>query len=309
MKTYAISEAGLDLIKKYEGFRAAPVPLADGGWVIGHSHVRIAEAGAGVTLAEAAILLRRDLAPVERFVNSKVTAPLTQSQYDALVSFCFSIGQTAFEKSDVLRKVNAGQIAPAACAMDAWRKSAIAGESKVYELLVRRRAAEKAMMLADGPAETAPSALLRAQEDFSAAILGAPLTYGELPAFETIAARAANDGGRKIAEILKSEPQTTLVLTQAISGDDFEDDAVIVTAHHRPVARKLDRAQKSFGSLLTATPENIARAALTIFGTGLMGLGLISLLSGDMLNGAVLGLPGAVAALAGARGFLTPRGA
>ncbi|MET0183680.1 MAG: lysozyme [Caulobacterales bacterium] len=299
MRTYAISETGLGLIKRFEGFRAEPAELSNDGWVVGYSHVRIAARGSNITETEAVILLRRDLAPVERFVNAKVTVPLTQNQYDALVSFCFSVGQTAFEKSDVLRKVNAGQIAPAACAMDAWRKSAISGEPKVYEVLVRRRAAEKALMLAEGD-ESAPSAMMRPQEDFSAAILGASLVYGALPVLRPSAPAPANDHGRTITEILKSEPQTALVLTQVITPDDFEDedDAVIVTAHHRPVARQLDRAAK-----VQLSADAIGLWALMAFGAGLCLLGAAMFAGGDALSAVVLTLPGVVASGAAGYGF------
>src|SRR5262245_30853631 len=123
MQVHTLSAEGFALIKQFEGFRSAPAKLHDGGWIVGHSHVRMAEPGEAVTAEQAEEHLRLDLAPVERFVRASVTVELNQGQYDALVSFCFSIGEAAFGKSDVLRKVNAGQVVPAACAMDAWRKS------------------------------------------------------------------------------------------------------------------------------------------------------------------------------------------
>jgi lysozyme len=148
MTAYTVSNAGLALIQDAEGFRAEPGQTPAGAWVVGHGHVR-AEAGEWVNESEAAHLLSVDLVPVERLVNEKVTLALTQSQFDALVSFAFSIGADAFERSQVLRRVNAGDYIAAACAMDAWRKSDISGELEVVDVLVRRRSAEKAMFLKD----------------------------------------------------------------------------------------------------------------------------------------------------------------
>ena len=69
------------------------------------------------------------------------------------MSFAFSVGAEAFGKSQVLRRVNAGDYVSAACAMDAWRKSDVGGELVIVDALVRRRAAEKALFLKDMPLE------------------------------------------------------------------------------------------------------------------------------------------------------------
>ena len=57
--------------------------------------------------AEAA--LRADIAPVEATLGDLLLAPVSQPQFDALVSFAFSIGVDAFARSDVLRRFNAGE--------------------------------------------------------------------------------------------------------------------------------------------------------------------------------------------------------
>jgi GH24 family phage-related lysozyme (muramidase) len=242
--TNAISAHGLALIQAHEGFRAEPAQLPDGNWVVGFSHVRLGDPGAPIDHAEAVALLVLDVAPFENLVNARVSSDLNQSQFDALVSFAFSIGAEAFEQSQVLRRVNTGDHMAAACAMDAWRKSDVGGELEIVDALVRRRAAEKEMFLRDLVLE-APSAFVRAKLDHAASILGAPLKYAAAPAVGTIpVAQPKPAPATIITEILKSEPATeTLLLTQVVPADVVEEEGEIVTAHARPVARSLDEAR------------------------------------------------------------------
>ena len=160
----SVSPQGLERIQSFEGFLAEPVALSDGRFVFGHGHV--ATVAKPVTRTDAAALLKSDLAPVERAVN-------------ALVSFASSIGVSAFAKSEALRRVNAGEFSAAGCAMDAWRKSAVSGQSEIVEALVRRRAQEKAMLV-PAPAGV-PSAWLAPELDHAAAILAAPVRVAPLP--------------------------------------------------------------------------------------------------------------------------------
>ena len=136
--TNAISAQGLALIQELEGFQAEPKQLPTGGWVVGYSHVRATEPGDAVNENDAVELLTGDLAAFESLVNTLVTQPLTQTQFDALVSFAFSVGAEAFGRSQVLRRINSGDFVSAACAMDAWRKSDVSGELVVIDALVRR---------------------------------------------------------------------------------------------------------------------------------------------------------------------------
>jgi|GEM_PF-1684636 len=268
--TFAISAAGLALVQEFEGFRAQPAQLPDGNWVVGYSHVRVGQGGPAVTHNEAADLLSLDLAPVERVVNALVTQNLTQSQFDALVSFAFSIGVEAFAQSQVLRRVNGADFVAAACAMDAWRKIEVNGELEISDALVRRRAAEKAHFLKETFIENAPSVILRAKLDHAASILGAPLKpaarhtpqpiYQSIAVASNVVAFAAQveeqptivappvfEPALRLAEILKSEPQTeALLLTQVVANDVAEEDEdEIVTAHAKPVARTLDEVREA----------------------------------------------------------------
>lgn len=313
---YALSPAGLALIQEHEGFRAEPAPLSDGLWVVGHGHVRAGQPGKRVTRKRAAELLAKDLAPAERVVNERVKAPLTQAQYDALVSFAFSIGVDAFVKSQVLRRVNAGEFVAAACAMDAWRKSEVSGRLEIAGALVRRRAAEKALLLQDLPPEPAPSAVLRAKLDAGAPILGAsPKRAAPARKAAAQSAQAASDPGKRITDILRSEPATAaLLLTAVVPADPVEEE--IVTAHAKPVARRTDMTEHApapFARMLEAvSTESFGLMSLLV-----VGLALVSVSAGLMFNGggdltelaaaAVLATPGAAAAIVGAVALSRPR--
>lgn len=236
--SHALSAHGLALIQEMEGFQAEPRQLPTGGWVVGYSHVRAAEPGDAINENEAAEMLVVDLASYEAAVNNMVTTPLTQTQFDALVSFAFSVGSEAFGRSQVLRRVNAGDFLSAACAMDAWRKSDVGGELVVLDALVRRRAVEKALFLRELPQLSAPSVFVRAQLDHAASILGAPVAHAPIPEVGSIAPAAVKPAaGERLTQILRSEPATeALLLTQVVS-DQFDEDGEITTAHAKPVAR------------------------------------------------------------------------
>ena len=54
--------------------------------------------------------LASDVAWAENEVNRCVTVPMTQNQFDALVSFTFNVGKTGFDQSSALRDFNNGVI-------------------------------------------------------------------------------------------------------------------------------------------------------------------------------------------------------
>ncbi|MEO1188107.1 MAG: lysozyme, partial [Pseudomonadota bacterium] len=164
------SQAGLDVIKAFEGFRARSEYLPNGRWIIGYGHVRRAKKGVRVSESEAEAILREyDLPPVERFVMRCVLAPMTQNEFDALVSLAFNIGPKAFASSDVVASMNGGNRLEAAQGFDLWRQAKIGGRIQIVDALVRRRAAEKALFLnMPGRMPVASSRLYRAMHDSEA---------------------------------------------------------------------------------------------------------------------------------------------
>lgn len=163
---YQAGPAAIDLIKRFEGFRAKAEALSDGRWTVGYGHIKSARAGAVVTEADADALLIYDVAAVVAVINASVFSPLTQNQFDALVAFAFNIGPENFRRSSVARRLNEGAYLQAACAMEMWRTADFENERIVVDALVRRRSAEMALFLtpADGYVPV-PSPLVRPRVD------------------------------------------------------------------------------------------------------------------------------------------------
>ncbi len=100
-----ISDKGINGIKRFEGCRLQAYKCPANVWTIGYGHTKGVKAGAVISMAQAESLLRSDLLPIEKYLNDKNNIPvdLTQSQFDALCSFCFNLGVQAFHRS-TLRK-------------------------------------------------------------------------------------------------------------------------------------------------------------------------------------------------------------
>lgn len=89
-------------------------------------------------------LFARDLAKFSRNVAALLgSAPTTQNQFDALVSFAYNIGygEGGLKTSTLLRKHKAGDYAGAKAEFARWNKN----DGKVLNGLTRRRAAEAAL--------------------------------------------------------------------------------------------------------------------------------------------------------------------
>lgn len=107
--------------------------------------------GMKITAAESDEILSRDLATFEKAVNDAVKVPLSQNEFDALVSLAFNIGGGAFKKSTLVRKLNAGDRSGAADAFRSWNKAG----GKALKGLTTRREAERKQFLSGGKV-TAP---------------------------------------------------------------------------------------------------------------------------------------------------------
>ena len=137
----SLSQAGLNLIKSHEGLRTTAYQDPVGVWTIGYGHTGAAKPGQKITEAQAEQLLRQDVGWAQDAVRKNVKVPLTQGQFDALVSFTFNLGAGALGRSTLLKKLNAGDYAGAQAE---FGKFVHAG-GRVLPGLVRRRNEEAQM--------------------------------------------------------------------------------------------------------------------------------------------------------------------
>jgi lysozyme len=148
-----ISDAGLSIVKKFEGFEPHLYNCPANDCSIGYGHLvhhgpicgAASEApfAAGITEEQGSELLLGDVAYAEHAVEHLVTVPLTQGQGDALVSFTYNEGAGRLQSSTLLKMLNAGNYAGAAAQFAVW----VYGGGVKLPGLVTRREAEQIMFL------------------------------------------------------------------------------------------------------------------------------------------------------------------
>ena len=144
-----ISEKGLNLIKEFEGLRLKPYKDAVGIPTIGYGNTYY-EDGRKVSLSDPAIteerateLLKMVVKRYEDAINRYVQVPITQNQFDALVSFAYNIGNENVRKSTLMKLLNRKQYTEAADQLLRWNKAG----GKTLKGLTRRRQAERVLFL------------------------------------------------------------------------------------------------------------------------------------------------------------------
>lgn len=169
-----LSSKGLDLIKSQEGYHTK---LKDGGckayrcpagvWTCGWGCTEGVGPNTQWTVEEATDALRREMEKHEANVIRTVSVPLTQGQFDALVSLCYNIGVGALRKSKLVKHLNAGDYARAASHFADFKYSRVSGDTaKHYRVkdgtrvalagLVSRRARETELFLESAPVDAMP---------------------------------------------------------------------------------------------------------------------------------------------------------
>lgn len=142
------SQNGINLISSFEGCELKAYLCPAKVWTIGFgttvypNGVKVKK-GDSCTLDQAKQFKAHDLKRFEKTVDDLVQVPLTQNQFDALVSLTYNIGPGAFEKSTLLKKLNTGDYQGTADQFTVWNK----GGGKVLQGLVNRRAKEKEVFL------------------------------------------------------------------------------------------------------------------------------------------------------------------
>ncbi|MBS3913273.1 MAG: glycoside hydrolase family protein [Bacteroidetes bacterium] len=148
----SIDQAGVELIKRFEGFRASKYNDQAGHCTIGYGtliHKGACNGDASeqpynnnITEARATELLMERIAEFVRIINSNVNTPLNQNQFNALVSLVYNIGAANFQRSTLLRELNAGNTDRVPPEIRRWNKVRIGGVLQESEGLSRRRNTE-----------------------------------------------------------------------------------------------------------------------------------------------------------------------
>jgi lysozyme len=134
---------GIELIKQFEGFSAKPYLCPANYLTIGYGHVITKKEKLGphhsplITKIQAEELLRQDLQKFESAVKKLISVPLTQNQFDALVSFTYNLGAGALQRSTLRQKINRKEHQLAATEFLKW---VYADGRKLAGLLARRQA-------------------------------------------------------------------------------------------------------------------------------------------------------------------------
>jgi GH24 family phage-related lysozyme (muramidase) len=142
------NEAGLELMKHFEGLELEAYICPAGVWTIGYGHTSAAGPptvypGMKITQSEATAIFQRDLRKFEQGVRDCVKVPLTSNEFSALVSFALNCGVGALRMSTLLRKLNSSDYQGAADEFLRWTK----GGGRELPGLVRRRKAERELFL------------------------------------------------------------------------------------------------------------------------------------------------------------------
>ena len=136
--TMNISAEGKALIKKFEGCKLEAYRCAAGVWTIGYGTIKNVERGQTITQQQADDMFDHEMKEYETYVNTAVTVPLSQNQFDALVSWVFNLGNGNLQASTMLKVINSGDHAGVPAQIKRWNKAG----GKVLDGLIRRREAE-----------------------------------------------------------------------------------------------------------------------------------------------------------------------
>jgi lysozyme len=118
--TMTVSEECIAALKRFEGFRAKPYLCPAQVWTVGYGETHNIKPNKIYTEAEADLMLRAELAELQRELELIVKVPLNQGQLDALCSLAYNVGCQKLLKSTLLGAINSGDFAFAAAQFPRW---------------------------------------------------------------------------------------------------------------------------------------------------------------------------------------------
>ena len=141
-----INQATVDLVKRWEGFKAKAYVCPAGVLTVGYGTTNRAglpgvqiTRDTVVTEAQAEQWLRMGLEKFADQIRPSITAPINENEFGAFLSLAYNIGPNGFKGSSALRHFNAGDKAKAAAAIKLWNKATVNGKRQVLRGLVNRR--------------------------------------------------------------------------------------------------------------------------------------------------------------------------
>jgi lysozyme len=130
MEIKKVSKKGLEFIAKEEGLVLKPYKCSAGVPTIGIGSTyyedgsKVKMTDKPITKERAYILFENVLKHYEMCVYAHTRDDINQNQFDALVSLCFNIGTGAFNKSTLVKKVNANPNDPTiGAAFEMWKNA------------------------------------------------------------------------------------------------------------------------------------------------------------------------------------------
>lgn len=132
------SARGREMIRQFEGERLHSYRCPAGVWTIsvGVTGPHVTE-GMTITQAESDELFAAALRGFEQGINKLLLVPVTQNQWDAIISLGYNIGLQNLKTSTLLRLLNKGCFREASLQFERWSH---AGGQQMPGLLRRRRA-------------------------------------------------------------------------------------------------------------------------------------------------------------------------
>ena len=133
-----ISKEGLNLVKKFEGCKLEAYRCAANVPTIAWGRTKDVNMGDTCTQEQADAWLEEEIVEYEEHVHKAVEMPLSQHQFDALVSWTYNLGPSNLNSSTMLKVLNKGEYEDIPSQIKRWNKAG----GQVKEGLVRRREAE-----------------------------------------------------------------------------------------------------------------------------------------------------------------------
>lgn len=154
------SKEGIRLIYEFEGKHKAigggkytSYRCPAGVWTIYCGLTKGVHQGMVVSEAEGERMFLKELSIYEDAIERLVTVPLSQSQFDALVSFVYNVGIGAFSRSTLLSQLNKGHYDSIPGQLNRWVKATVNGKKVTLKGLVRRRHKEGELWSRDDGAD------------------------------------------------------------------------------------------------------------------------------------------------------------